>query len=80
MSVLQPLQTGQNDIIIDSETKNPYREHKIDALHRLNQDLVIGTISSSQPQQRPRVSFIGNYRAVVMACTGPATGPRFKEI
>ena len=43
VSVLQPLQTGQNDIVIDSETKNPYTEHKIDTLDRLNQDLIIGT-------------------------------------
>ncbi len=26
------------------------------------------------------VSIIGNCRAVVLACTGPAAGPRFKEI
>lgn len=43
VSVLQPFQTGQNDIIIKSETKNPYTEHKIDTLDRLDQDLVIGT-------------------------------------
>ena len=43
VSVLQPLQTGQNDIVISSETKNPYTEHKIDTLDRLDQDLVIGT-------------------------------------
>jgi hypothetical protein len=43
VSVLQPFQTGQNDIVISSETKNPYTEHKIDVLDRLNQDLVIGT-------------------------------------
>ena len=27
-----------------------------------------------------RVSIIGNCKAIVMACTGPAAGPRFKEI
>ena len=27
-----------------------------------------------------RVSIVDNYRAIVMACTGPAAGPRFKEI
>ena len=43
VSALQPLQTGENDIIINSETKNPYTEHKIDVLDRLDQDLVIGT-------------------------------------
>lgn len=43
VSVLQPLQTGKNDIIINSESKNPYTEHKIDVLDRLDQDLVIGT-------------------------------------
>ena len=43
VSVLQPLQTGQNDIVISSETKNPYTEHKIDVLDRLDQNLVIGT-------------------------------------
>ena len=43
VSALQPLQTGQNDIVISSETKNPYTEHKIDVLDRLDQDLVIGT-------------------------------------
>ena len=35
---------------------------------------------ASRSKIRPRVSIIGNYRAVVMACTGPAAGPRFKEI
>jgi hypothetical protein len=43
VSVLQPLQTGKNDIVISSETENPYTEHKIDVLDRLPQDLVIGT-------------------------------------
>jgi hypothetical protein len=43
VSALQPFQTGQNDIIISSETKNPYTEHKIDTLDRLDQNLVIGT-------------------------------------
>lgn len=43
VSVLQPFQTGQNDIVISSETKNPYTEHKIDTLDRLDQNLVIGT-------------------------------------
>lgn len=43
VSALQPLQTGQNDIVISSETKNPYTEHKIDTLDRLDQNLVIGT-------------------------------------
>jgi hypothetical protein len=43
VSALQPLQTDQNDIIIKSDTKNPYTEHKIDVLDRLDQDLVIGT-------------------------------------
>ncbi len=43
VSVLQSLQTGQNDIIINSETKNPNTEHEIDILDRLNQNLVIGT-------------------------------------
>ncbi len=41
VSVPQPFQTGRNDIIINSETKNPYTEHMIDVLDRLNQDLVI---------------------------------------
>ena len=43
VSVLQPFQTGQNDIVIDSQTKNPYTEHKIDVLDRLPQDQIIGT-------------------------------------
>jgi len=43
VSALQPLQTDKNDIIIKSDTKNPYTEHKIDVLSRLPQDLVIGT-------------------------------------
>jgi hypothetical protein len=43
VSALQPFQTGPNDIIISSETKNPYTEHKIDTLDRLDQNLVIGT-------------------------------------
>ena len=43
VSALQPFQTGPNDIIISSETKKPYTEHKIDTLDRLDQNLVIGT-------------------------------------
>jgi hypothetical protein len=43
VSALQPFQTGPNDIIISSETKNPYTEHKIDTLDRLPQDQIIGT-------------------------------------
>jgi len=43
VSALQPLQTDQNDIVIQSLTSNPYTEHKIDVLDRLPQDLVIGT-------------------------------------
>jgi hypothetical protein len=43
VSILQPFQRGQNDIIIDSDTKNPYTEHKIDVLSRLPQDQIIGT-------------------------------------
>ena len=42
VSALQPLQTDQNDIVIQSLTSNPYTEHKIDVLSRLPQDLVIG--------------------------------------
>ena len=41
--VLQPLQTGQNDIIINSETKNTCTEHKIYVLDRLDHNLDIGT-------------------------------------
>jgi predicted alpha/beta-fold hydrolase len=43
VSALQPLQTGQNDIVIQSLTSNPYTEHKIDTLSRLPQDQIIGT-------------------------------------
>ena len=42
VNVLQPLQTGQNIVII-SETKTPYTEHKIDVYDRLDKKLVIGT-------------------------------------
>ena len=43
VSILQPYQKDENDIIINSETKNPYTEHKIDVLDRLPQDQIIGT-------------------------------------
>lgn len=43
VSVLQPLKTGENDIVIQSSTSNPYTEHKIDVLDRLPQDQIIGT-------------------------------------
>lgn len=43
VSALQPFQKTDNDIIINSESSNPYTEHKIDVLDRLPQDLVIGT-------------------------------------
>lgn len=43
VSMLNPLQRGEKDIIIQSSTSNPYTEHKIDVLDRLDQDLVIGT-------------------------------------
>lgn len=42
ISVLQPFQKDANDIIIPSETNNLYKEHKIDILDRLNQDLLLG--------------------------------------
>lgn len=42
ISVLAPIQKDTNDIIIPSETNNPYTEHKIDVLNRLNQDLIVG--------------------------------------
>ena len=43
ISILNPLQQSTNDIIIPSETKNPYTEHKIETLSRLPQDQIIGT-------------------------------------
>ena len=43
VSALQPIQKDINDIIIPSETKNLYTEHKIDVLDRLPQDRIIGT-------------------------------------
>ena len=43
VSMLQPLQKDENDIVIPSETNNLYTEHKIDVLDRLDQDRIIGT-------------------------------------
>jgi len=43
VSMLQPIQKDENDIIIPSESKNLYTEHKIDVLDRLDQDRIIGT-------------------------------------
>ena len=43
VSALQPLQKDTKDIVIQSETRNPYTEHKIDTLDRLNQDMILGT-------------------------------------
>jgi hypothetical protein len=43
VSMLQPIQKDDNDIIIPSESKNLYTEHKIDVLDRLDQDRIIGT-------------------------------------
>ena len=43
VSMLQPIQKDENDIIIPSETNNLYTEHKIDVLDRLDQDKIIGT-------------------------------------
>jgi hypothetical protein len=43
VSMLQPIQKDENDIIIPSETNNVYTEHKIDVLDRLDQDRIIGT-------------------------------------
>jgi len=42
VSMLQPIQRDENDIIIPSETNNFYKEHKIDVLDRLEQDRIIG--------------------------------------
>ena len=41
--MLQPFQKTENDIVIPSLSNNPYTEHKIDVLSRLDPDLVIGT-------------------------------------
>jgi hypothetical protein len=43
VSMLQPIQKDENDLIIPSESKNLYTEHKIDVLDRLDQDKIIGT-------------------------------------
>jgi predicted esterase YcpF (UPF0227 family) len=43
VSMLQPFQKTENDIVIPSLSNNLYTEHKIDILNRLPQDLVIGT-------------------------------------
>ena len=43
VSMLQPFQKTENDIVIPSLSNNLYTEHKIDILDRLPQDLVIGT-------------------------------------
>ncbi len=43
VSMLQPFQKNSNDIVIQSQTKNPLTEHKIDVLDQLPQDMIIGT-------------------------------------
>jgi len=43
VSMLQPFQKTENDIVIPSLSNNPYTEHKIDILDRLPQDMIIGT-------------------------------------
>ncbi len=42
VSKFQPIQKDVNDIVIPSESKNLYTEHKIDNLDRLDQDKIIG--------------------------------------
>ena len=42
VSILQPLQKDKKDIVIPSETNDLYKEHKVDVLDRLKQDLIIG--------------------------------------
>lgn len=42
VSMLQPLQKDNNDITIPSTSSSLYKEHKIDTLDRLDQDLIIG--------------------------------------
>ena len=43
VSILQPLQKGSNDMVIDSKTINPLTEHSIDALDRLDPNLMVGS-------------------------------------
>ena len=41
--MLQPFRKSENDIIVPSLSNNLYKEHKIDILDRLPQDMIIGT-------------------------------------
>ena len=43
VSMLQPFQKDNNDIVIPSLSNNLYKEHKIDILDELPQDQIIGT-------------------------------------
>jgi len=43
VSMLQPFQKSENDIVVPSLSNNPYTEHKIEILDRLPQDMIIGT-------------------------------------
>ena len=43
VSMLQPFQKDNNDIVIPSLSNNLYKEHKIDILDQLPQDMIIGT-------------------------------------
>lgn len=51
VSILQPLQRGSADLTIPSKTINPFKEHSIDALNRLDQNIMVGS----------GLSFIYNY-------------------
>jgi hypothetical protein len=43
VSILQPLQKGSSDLVINSKTINPFIEHSIDALDRLDKNIMVGS-------------------------------------
>lgn len=43
VSILQPLQKGSADLVIKSTTLNPLTEHSIDALDRLDPNVMVGS-------------------------------------
>lgn len=56
VSILQPFQKGAEDIVIPSTTNNPIKEHTVNVLDRLDQDMMIGIglRSWKRPVGRPK--------------------------
>ena len=54
VSILQQYQKGSEDIVIPSTSSNPLKEHTVNVLDRLNENMVVGVGRWQRPRGRPK--------------------------